>query len=75
MSHRSFGNAAWSLDDLDADLARRAVAVSYPTGTLEPANDLRHRQAPRPANLPPQAAPGQWGHDRAALALILPGPF
>src|SRR5947209_20636331 len=33
--HRSFRNAAWSLDDLYEARARQAVATFYPEGTIE----------------------------------------
>ena len=70
--HRFFSNAAWSIDDLYESLAREAVATFFPEGTIETgrrrhplpqarADDLRHRDAPRPADLQPQAAPRQLG--------------
>ena len=70
--HRFFSNAAWSIDDLYEALAREAIATFYPEGTIELGvddtlcrkrglDDLRHRDAPRPADLQPQAAPRQLG--------------
>ena len=70
--HRFFSNAAWSIDDLYEALAREAVATFYPEGTIELGvddtlcrkrglDDLRHRDAPRPADLQPPAAPRQLG--------------
>src|SRR3954453_22064630 len=33
--HRFFSNASWSIDDLYEALAREAVAIFYPEGTIE----------------------------------------
>jgi hypothetical protein len=84
--HRFFGNAAWSLDDLYAALARRAIAVFYPTGTIESAIDdtlCRKRGLTifgtgmhhDPLISSRKRSWVSWGHDWVVLALIVPQPF
>ena len=84
--HRFFSNAAWSLDDLYADLAWRAVEVFYPTGTIESAIDDTlcrkrglaifgtgmHHDPLISSRKRPWV---RWGHDWVVLALIVPRPF
>jgi hypothetical protein len=84
--HRSFANAAWSIDDLFEALAREAVATSCPEGTtIEAGVDDTlcrergltifgtgmHHDALLSSR---ERVHAGWGHDRVILSLLVPSP-
>lgn len=83
--HRFFSNAAWSLDDLFEQLAREAIATSYPTGAIPAGFDdtlCRKRGLtifgtgmhydPLISSRAKKLV--SWGHDWVVLAILIVGP-
>ena len=83
--HRFFSNAAWSLDDLYVSLARKAIALFYPTGDIRSALDdtLARKRGLTifgtgmhydPLISSRQKTLVSWGHDWVVLAILIPEP-
>lgn len=83
--HRSFANAAWSVDDLFESLAREAVAAFCPERTIELGVDdtlCRKRGLAifgtgmhhDPLISSRKRVHVSWGHDRVILSLLVPNP-
>jgi hypothetical protein len=83
--HRFFSNAAWSIDDLYATLARRAIATFYPEGIIPLGVDdtlCRKRGLTifgtgmhhDPLISSRKRAWVSWGHDWVILSLIVSMP-
>jgi hypothetical protein len=83
--HRFFSNAAWSIDDLFESLAREAVRMFSPYGTIELGVDdtlCRKRGLTifgtgmhhDPLASSRQRVHVSWGHDWVILSLLVPNP-
>ena len=83
--HRFFSNAAWSIDDLYESLARDAVRMFFPEGTIELGVDdtLCRRRGLTifgtgmhhdPLNSSRSRPHVSWGHDWVILSLLIANP-
>jgi hypothetical protein len=83
--HRFFSNAAWSIDDLYESLARDAVRIFFPEGTIELGVDdpLCRRRGLTifgtgmhhdPLNSSRSRPHVSWGHDWVILSLLISNP-